>query len=134
MLGILPAPRAAALTDGPVTTDLDTTDVEVYGRKKRAWRITTRASGSGGPHVATWAQTEIVLAANLSDGTDDRRATAPDLLRRALVALPPAARASGPAGAVAETLARARAVGRWTVVPGLVLSLQPSAVRVLADL
>ena len=29
MLGMLPAPRAAALTDGPVTIDLDTTDVEV---------------------------------------------------------------------------------------------------------
>jgi len=29
MLSLLPAPRAAALTDGPVTIDLDTTDVEV---------------------------------------------------------------------------------------------------------
>jgi len=29
MLAVLPAPRAAALTDGPVTIDLDTTDVEV---------------------------------------------------------------------------------------------------------
>ena len=28
MLGMLPAPRAAALTGGPVTIDLDTTDVE----------------------------------------------------------------------------------------------------------
>ena len=27
MLSLLPAPRAAALTDGPVTIDLDTTDV-----------------------------------------------------------------------------------------------------------
>jgi hypothetical protein len=33
MLALLPAPRAAALTEGPVTIDLDTTDVEVYGRK-----------------------------------------------------------------------------------------------------
>ena len=39
MLALLPAPRVAALTDGPVTIDLDTTDVEVYDRKKRgmAW-------------------------------------------------------------------------------------------------
>src|SRR5215468_2706354 len=29
MLDLLPAPRVAALTDGPVTIDLDTTDVEV---------------------------------------------------------------------------------------------------------
>ena len=30
-----PRERAAALAAGPVTIDLDTTDVEVYGRKKR---------------------------------------------------------------------------------------------------
>ena len=35
MLDLVPAPRAAALTEGPVTIDLDATDVEVYGRKKR---------------------------------------------------------------------------------------------------
>ena len=35
MLDLLPAPRAAALAEGPVTIDLDATDVEVYGRKKR---------------------------------------------------------------------------------------------------
>jgi hypothetical protein len=34
---VLPAPRAAALAEGPVTIDLDTTDVEVYGRKSAAW-------------------------------------------------------------------------------------------------
>jgi hypothetical protein len=43
--------------------------------------------------VASWAETEIVLAADLGDGTDDPRATAPDLLRRALAGLPAAARA-----------------------------------------
>jgi hypothetical protein len=35
MLDLVPAERAAALAEGPVTIDLDTTDVEVYGRKKR---------------------------------------------------------------------------------------------------
>ena len=35
MLALLPAARAAALIEGPVTIDLDTTDVEVYGSKKR---------------------------------------------------------------------------------------------------
>jgi hypothetical protein len=34
MLRLLPAQRAAALTEGRVTIDLDTTDVEVYGRTK----------------------------------------------------------------------------------------------------
>ena len=67
----------------------------------------------GRPHVATWAETETVLAADLGDGTDDPRATAPDLLRRALGCLPPRARASGrvalraDAGYFAGQLARA---------------------------
>ena len=93
MLGLLPAERAAALAGGPVTIDLDTTDVEVYGRKKRGVAYNHQGQRVGLPHVAAWAETEIVLAADLGDGTDDPRATAPDLLRRALAALPAAVRA-----------------------------------------
>ena len=93
MLALLPAPRAAALTEGPVTIDLDTTDVEVYGRKKRGVAYNHQGQRVGRPHVASWAETEITLAADLGDGTDDPRATAPDLLRRALGCLPPRARA-----------------------------------------
>ena len=113
MLDLLPAPRADALAGGPVTIDLDTTDVEVYGRKKRGVAYNHQGQRVGRPHVATWAETEIVLAADLGDGTDDPRATAPDLLRRALAALPAAARASGrvalraDAGYFAGQLARA---------------------------
>jgi hypothetical protein len=113
MLSLLPAPRAAALTHGPVTIDLDTTDVEVYGRKKRGVAYNHQGQRVGRPHVATWAETETVLAADLGDGTDDPRATAPDLLRRALAALPPRARQSGrvamraDAGYFAGQLARA---------------------------
>jgi Transposase DDE domain group 1 len=113
MLDLLPVPRAAALADGPVTIDLDTTDVEVYGRKKRGVAYNHQGQRVGRPHVAAWAETEIVLAADLGDGTDDPRATAPGLLRRALAALPAAARASGrvavraDAGYFAGQLARA---------------------------
>jgi len=95
MLALLPAPRAAALTHGPVTIDLDTTDVEVYGCKKRGVAYNHQGQRVGRPHVATWAETEAVLAADPGDGTDDPRATAPDLLRRALAALPERARRSG---------------------------------------
>ena len=95
MLALLPAPRADALAGGPVTIDLDTTDVEVYGRKKRGVAYNHQGQRVGRPHVATWAEAEIVLAADLGDGTDDPRATAPDLLRRALASLPERARASG---------------------------------------
>ena len=112
MLALLPAPRAAALTEGPVTIDLDTTDVEVYGRKKRGVAYNHQGQRVGRPHVASWAETEITLAADLGDGTDDPRATAPDLLRRALAALPERARAGrvalrADAGYFAGQLARA---------------------------
>jgi Transposase DDE domain group 1 len=113
MLDLLPAPRAAALTEGPVTIDLDTTDVEVYGRKKRGVAYNYQGQRVGRPHVASWAETEITLAADLGDGTDDPRATAPGLLRRALAALPERARAGGrvalraDAGYFAGQLARA---------------------------
>ena len=113
MVALLPPARAAALTDGPVTIDLDTTDVEVYGRKKRGVAYNHQGQRVGRPHVASWAETEIVLAADLGSGTDDPRATAPALLRRALAGLPAAARAGGrvamraDAGYFAGALARA---------------------------
>jgi hypothetical protein len=102
MLSLLPAERAAALAGGPVTIDLDTTDVEVYGRKKRGVAYNHQGQRVGRPHVAAWAEAETVLAADLGDGTDDPRATAPGLLRRALGCLPAAARASGRVGLRAD--------------------------------
>jgi hypothetical protein len=102
MLAMLPAPRAAALAEGPVTIVLDTTGVEVYGRKKRGMACSHQGRRAGRPHLASWAETETVLAAGLGDGTDDPRATAPDLPRRALAALPAAARAPGPVAARAD--------------------------------
>ena len=47
----------------------------------------------GRPHVATWAETATVLAADLMAGNEDPRPHAAELLRRALAALPAAARA-----------------------------------------
>jgi hypothetical protein len=102
LLSLLPAPRAAALAGGPVTIDLDTTDVEVYGSKKRGVAYNYLGQRAGRPHVAAWAETEIVLAADLGSGTDDPRASAADLLRRALGALPERARAGGQVGLRAD--------------------------------
>ena len=65
MLSLLPPQRAAALAGGPVTIDLDATDVEVYGRKKRGVAYNHQGQRAGRPHVASWAETEIVLAADL---------------------------------------------------------------------
>lgn len=94
-VGMLSPARRAALADGPVTVDLDTTDVEVYGRKKRGVAYNHQGQRVGRPHVACWAETETVLAAELGGGTDDPRASAGQLLRRALACLPEQVRHSG---------------------------------------
>ena len=65
MLSLLPAERALALAGGPVTIDLDTTDVEVYGSKKRGVAWNHQGQRVGRPHVAAWAEAETVLAADL---------------------------------------------------------------------
>jgi DDE family transposase len=107
---IAPA-RAAALAAG-VTIDVDTTDVEVYGRGKQGVAFNHQGQRVGRPHVASWAETATVLAADLGDGHDDPRATAPELLFRALAALPTQARQGrvrlrADAGYFAGSLARA---------------------------
>src|ERR1035438_3524586 len=75
---------------------------EVYGRKKRGVAYNYQGQRAGRPHVAAWAETEIVLAADLGSGTDDPRASAPDLLRRALAGLPERIRAGGRVAARAD--------------------------------
>jgi hypothetical protein len=106
------APQRAALLSETVTIDLDTTDVEVYGRLKRGVAFNHQGQRVGRPHVATWAETATVLAADLMSGRDDPRPHAPELLRRARAGLPAAARAGrirlrADAGYFAGELARA---------------------------
>jgi hypothetical protein len=111
MLAALPPARAAALCQA-VTIDLDTSDVEVYGRLKRGVAFNHQGQRVGRPHVATWAETATVLAADLMAGNDDPRPHAADLLGRALATLPAPARAGrirlrADAGYFAGELARA---------------------------
>jgi hypothetical protein len=87
MLDRLPTARRQALL-GSVTIDLDTTDVEVYGRKKRGVAYNYQGQRCGRPHVASWAELEVTLAADLLAGDQDPRPGAPGLLRRALGGLP----------------------------------------------
>jgi hypothetical protein len=111
MLALLPAERRDRLC-AAATIDIDSTDVEVYGRKKRGVAYNYQGQRCGRPHVATWAETEIVLAAELLAGDVDPRPGAAGLLRRALAALPTQARAGrvalrADAGYFAGELARA---------------------------
>ena len=55
MLAGLPPGRVAALTEA-ATIDLDTTDVEVYGRKKRGIAYNYQGQRAGRPHVASWGR------------------------------------------------------------------------------
>jgi hypothetical protein len=114
MLAALPAKRAAVLCE-QVTIDLDTTDVEVYGRKKRGVAFNHQGQRCGRPHVASWAETATVLAADLMAGNEDPRGHAAELLARALAGLPARARGGrirlrADAGYFAGQLARAALV------------------------
>ncbi len=90
MAALLPAERAAELASGPVTIDIDATDVEVYGSKKGGVAYNYQGQRAGRPHVASWAETEIPLAADLLSGDQDPRSSVTGLLGRALAALPQA--------------------------------------------
>ena len=60
----------------------------VYGRKKRGVAYNYQGQRVGRPHVASWAELEVALAAELLAGDQDPRPGAPALLRRALRSLP----------------------------------------------
>jgi hypothetical protein len=118
MLALLPAQRAEKLCE-QVTIDLDTTDVEVYGRHKRGVAFNHQGQRVGRPHVATWAECATTLAADLMSGSDDPCPRAAGLLRRALAALPAPARAGkirlrADAGYFAGELARAALLANVT--------------------
>ena len=91
MLDLLPSARASELAE-TVTIDLDATDVEVYRRHKRRVAYNYVGQRRGRPHGATWAEAATALAADLLAGNEDPRAGAPELLYRALAALPASAR------------------------------------------
>ncbi len=91
MLERVPAARRTRLCDA-ATIDLDASDVETYGRKKRGVAYNHEGQRVGRVHAASWAEVETVLAAELVSGNDDPRAHAADLFRRALAALPEQAR------------------------------------------
>jgi hypothetical protein len=75
-----------------VTIDLDTTDVEVYGRLEQGMAFIHQGQWVGRPHISARAETANVLAADLMSGKDDPRPHPADLLDRALAALPAAVR------------------------------------------
>jgi hypothetical protein len=90
-VGLLPARRRARrrarLRSGPATIDLDGTDVQVYGAKKDGIAYTYKGARAGRPHVATWAEAGLVVAADLLAGDEDPRPGAADLIDSAVATL-----------------------------------------------
>ncbi|MBA2473040.1 MAG: IS1380 family transposase [Pseudonocardiales bacterium] len=94
--GLLSAGRKAALS-GRVTVDMDSTDVEVYGSAKRGVAYNYAGQRAGRPHLATWAEAGLTVAAELLAGNDDVRPRAASLLRRGLAGIPMQVRAQAAA-------------------------------------
>lgn len=86
VLGRVEPSRRAALLTSP-TLDLDATDVEVYGAAKDGTAYNYKGQRAGRPHLATWADAGIVLAADLLPGDIDPRIGVVDLLDRAVAGL-----------------------------------------------
>ena len=84
----LPAQVRALLAVRAPTIDMDSTEVEVYGRHKDGVAYNYAGQLAGRPHIASWAQAALPLAADLLAGNEDVRPRAGALLRRALAGLP----------------------------------------------
>jgi Transposase DDE domain group 1 len=87
-LSLLPAAVRAPLVLRAPTVDLDASDIEVYGLGKQNVGWNYAGMRCGRVHLASWAQAELPLAADLLAGNDDVRPDAAGLLRRALSVLP----------------------------------------------
>jgi hypothetical protein len=84
---LLPARRRTRLRTGPATIDLDGTDVECYGSHKDGIAYSYKGARSGRPHVATWAEAGVAVAADLLAGDQDPRPGAADLIIGAVATL-----------------------------------------------
>ena len=87
-LTVAPAAVRAPLVLRDPTIDLDASDIEVYGKTKQGVGWNYAGVRCGRVHLASWAQAELPLAADLMAGNDDVRPGAGELLRRALKVLP----------------------------------------------
>jgi len=87
-LMLVPGAVRAPLVLRDPTIDLDSSDIEVYGRAKESVGWNYAGVRCGRVHLASWAQAELPLAMELMAGNDDVRPHAAELLRRALKVLP----------------------------------------------
>lgn len=89
-LALLPARLRSPLMLRPPTIDLDSTEVEVFGRAKSGVAYNYLGQRAGRPHLASWAEAGLPLAADLLAGDQDVRPRCAGLLARAVAGLPAA--------------------------------------------
>jgi Transposase DDE domain group 1 len=82
-----PADRAR-LTGQRPTIDIDSTEIEVYGRQKQGVAYNYLGQLAGRVLLATWAEAGVALAAQTMAGNDDPRPAAPDVAIAAIGGLP----------------------------------------------
>ncbi|WP_148043436.1 IS1380 family transposase [Flexivirga caeni] len=89
-LRLLPARVRSPLVLRSPTIDLDSTEVEVFGRAKHGVAYNYVGQRAGRPHLASWAEAGLPLAADLLAGDQDVRPRCAGLLARAIACLPAA--------------------------------------------
>lgn len=82
-----PAERAR-LRGEPPTIDVDSTEIEVFGSKKRGVAYNYLGQLAGRILLATWADTGVALAATTMAGNDDPRPATGDIIGAAIDGLP----------------------------------------------
>lgn len=93
---LLPARRRAVLLHGRATIDLDGTEVECYGSGKQGIAYNYKGQRAGRPHIASWAEASVAVAADLLAGDQDPRPGAADLIAGAAATLKTAGVTSRP--------------------------------------
>jgi hypothetical protein len=82
-----PADRDRLRGERP-TVDVDSTEIEVFGRKKNGVAYNYLGQLAGRVLLGTWAEAGVALAATTMAGNDDPRPAAPDVVTAALAGLP----------------------------------------------
>lgn len=82
-----PAERERLRAERP-TIDLDSTEIEVFGKAKRGVAYNYLGQLAGRVLLTTWAEAGVALACELMAGNDDPRPAAPDVIAAAIAGLP----------------------------------------------
>ena len=85
---ILPEAEQVRLRSLRPTLDVDPTEVECYGKKKRGFAWNYQGQWAGRPCPVVWAEAGLVVAGKLLAGNQDPRPPARRLINKAIGALP----------------------------------------------